>query len=113
MMPGAPGSATPATSNPGACRCVMYQMPGTEYSRCISFERIGLPLAVWRPPTTHAFDPGLASPVPCEGNRNCTFSRLPCARRLVLTTSSFHVVVRLRYMYRHISRQSTLLHGRG
>ncbi len=76
----------------------MYQMPGTEYSRCMSLERIGLPLAVCRPESAQALDPGLVSPVPCEGYRNWTFSRLPCESSALFTISSFQVVVRLRYM---------------
>src|ERR1022692_4023153 len=47
MMPGVPGSATPAAFMPGASRCVMYQMPGSEYSRCMSLDSSALPDAVW------------------------------------------------------------------
>ena len=113
MMPGAPGSATPATFMPGASRCVMYQMPGSEYSRCMSLDSSALPDAVWLPAMAQALDPGLASPNPRIAYRKFTLARSPCAIRLFLTISSFHVVVRLRYMCRHSSRQSTALHGRG
>src|ERR1035438_65818 len=56
--PGAPGRVTPATARPGACRWAMYQMPGREYSRCMSLERIGLPEAVRLPARAHEFEPG-------------------------------------------------------
>jgi len=46
MMQGTPGSDTPDTFRPGACRCTMYQVAGTVYSRCGSFASRGLPLAV-------------------------------------------------------------------
>src|ERR1039458_3269228 len=55
--PASPGMVTPATSRPGACRCAMYQIPGSEYSRCISFESSGLPDAVWLPAMAQALDP--------------------------------------------------------
>ena len=46
----------------------MYQMPGSEYSRCMSFESSGLPDAVWLPARAQAFEPGLHS-APVTGKR--------------------------------------------
>src|SRR5450759_243943 len=107
-MPGAPGSATPTALRPGASRCVMYQMPGSEYSRCMSLESSGLPDAVWLPAMAQALDPGLASPMPRIGYRNSTLARSPCAIRLFLTISSFHEVVRLRSVsYTHLRAHET------
>src|SRR5260221_549229 len=48
----------PVTFRPGARRCTRYQGEGMENSRCGSFARIGLPLAVRDPATAQAFEPG-------------------------------------------------------
>ena len=87
ITPGTPGSATPETSRPGAWRCVMYQMPGSEYSRCMSFESSGLPEAVWLPAMAQALEPGCTSPVARAGNRKSTFCGSPSASMLRLTIS--------------------------
>ncbi len=41
----------------GASRSASYQMPGTLWVRCMSFERSGLPEAVWAPETTQLLEP--------------------------------------------------------
>ena len=91
----------------------MYQMPGSEYSRCMSLESRGLPEAVWLPAMAHALEPGRTSPEARAGNRKSTFRGSPSARMLRLTISSRHVVVSVRDMCRQTSRESTVLQGRG
>src|SRR5579871_5479319 len=65
MMKGTPGRETPVTWNSpvavGASRSAWYQMPGTLWLRCMSFERRGLPVAVWAPETTQLLEPGMHS----------------------------------------------------
>ena len=91
----------------------MYQMPGSEYSRCMSLESSGLPEAVWLPAMAHALEPGCASPVARVGNRKSTFCGSPSASMSRLIISFRHVVVSVRNMCRQSSRESTALQGRG
>src|ERR1700722_7052765 len=63
MMKGEPGRETPETWNSpvgvGASRSASYQVPGTPRLRCMSFERSGLPEAVWVPETAQLPEPAL------------------------------------------------------
>ena len=47
----------------------MYQMPGIDMARCMSFESSGLPEAVRLPAIAHAFEPGCGSAPDRTGNR--------------------------------------------
>src|SRR6266851_4160337 len=63
-MKGTPGRETPATWNSapvvdGDWRSASYQMPGTPWERCMSFERRGLPVAVWAPETVQLLEPAV------------------------------------------------------
>ena len=98
MTPGTPGRHTPETSRPGASRCAMYQMPGSPYCKCMSFDSSGLPDAVWLPEMAHAFEPGGGSPPVPTGNRKPTFRGSPAAIMVRLTISARQVEVRSRYM---------------
>src|SRR5512134_3820303 len=63
ITPGTPAKEKPATSKGHAsvyglqCRSTWYQIDGIWMSRCVSFARIGLPLAVSLPETAHEFEP--------------------------------------------------------
>ncbi len=76
----------------------MYQMPGSENSRCMSFDRIGFPEAVSRPAMAHAFEPGWASLPVRGGNRTFTFAASPRASMVRFIISSRQVVVSVRNM---------------
>ena len=92
----------------------MYQMPGSPYSRCISFESRGLPEAVRLPARAQRVGAGLRLAAGAGwGTGNSLCARRHRASMLRLITSSRQVVVRSRNMYRQISRESTTLHGRG
>src|SRR5882757_7568211 len=61
MMKGTPGSETPAAwkSPVGVwvSRSAWYQMPGTLWLRCMSFDSSGLPVAVRVPETAELLEP--------------------------------------------------------
>ncbi len=98
---------------PGACRWVMYQIPGSPYSRCISLASSGLPEAVWVPDRAQALEPGGGDPLPRAGNRKSTLCASPWASMSRLSKSSRQEVLRSRNMCRQISSESTTLQGRG
>ena len=51
---GMPGNDAPVTFKSGACRWFRYQIPGSVYSKCGSFARMGLPSAVCAPEIAQA-----------------------------------------------------------
>src|SRR5215467_5235126 len=54
---GVPGSVAPMTSNSPADKCARYHNDGICASRCGSFARSGLPVAVIVPSTTQLLEP--------------------------------------------------------
>src|SRR5690348_8620042 len=57
MTPGRPGSVAPATEYPGARRRATYHTDGARSARCGSLARIGIPVVVREPASTHELLP--------------------------------------------------------
>src|SRR5580704_13311786 len=60
---GAPGKVAPLTDPSGVTTRAKYHRIGALRSRCGSLARIGFPVSVRDPPTTHSFDAPLPIPV--------------------------------------------------
>src|ERR1700693_1557544 len=110
---GTPGNEAPITFSPGVCNCTWYHTDGMENCRCGSLARIGFPLGVCLPETTHAFEPGSISLPARNENRKLIFVASPLASIVIFCSSCRQVDVRLRYISRPQSSVSTPLQGRG